>query len=300
MPQVTFGLALLSALLSTQAPSLDQVLARAGQYVSRFHDTCPLILADESYVQVLRPYGSTRTDMMGSGALLGQMGTPKVRELRSEYAVVAMPGTDRWLGFRNVVLVDGKTLPVDARRLERTLADLSPSAVDAARTISNESLRQDLTRVPHDINVPTFALTFVAPERQKSVVYTKKDEKKLDGAVVWVIGFSEVGPPLARRQDGTPQPSRGELWVDPATGDVVRTRVVFDSLDAYPDMKAHPERYYDVPRVSVDVVYKPNAGMNVRMPVEVKESFDSRAEVVTCTASYSNFRRPGVGANQAR
>jgi len=129
MPQVTFGLTLLSVLLATQAPSLDQALARAGQYVSGFHDSYPLILADESYL--------------------------------------------------------------------------------------------------------------------------------------------------------------------------VRTRVVFDSLDAYPDIKAHPERYYDVPRVTVDVVYKPNPQMKVRMPVEVKESFDSRAEVVTCTATYSNFRRPDVASNQA-
>jgi hypothetical protein len=278
-------------LLPAGPPTLDSVLARAGEYVTAWHQNSRLVIADEAYVQILRPYGSTRTDMMGSGAPLGQLGTPKVREMRSEFALVAATGTDQWQAFRDVVELDGKPLGDRRNRLERALADRSTEGVAEARRISKESLAFDLSTMPHDVNAPTFAMTFLAPAKQKGVAFRKKGEKKVDDVPVWVIEFTETGAPLATRRDGTPQPSRGEIWIEPESGRVVRSRVVFDSLDAYPDMKQHPERYADFPRVTIEVTYKPDARLNMWVPVEMKEAYDRRSDVVTCTATYSNYRR---------
>lgn len=49
----TFG-AILVSLLLPQAPSLENVLSRAGEYVTAFHQSTRLIVADESYVQIYR------------------------------------------------------------------------------------------------------------------------------------------------------------------------------------------------------------------------------------------------------
>jgi hypothetical protein len=75
---------LAASLLVAQTPSLGSVLAKAGEYVANYNQTYRLLVAEESYQQLLRPYGSTRNDLLASGAQLGEMGTPKLRKIRSD------------------------------------------------------------------------------------------------------------------------------------------------------------------------------------------------------------------------
>jgi len=280
-----------------QAPSLESVLAKAGEYVAAYNQAHPLLIAEESYQQLLRPYGSTTHDLLSSGPPLGEMGTPKLRRMRSEFALVAVPEAHAWAVFRDVFEVDGKALRAEKNRLERAFADSPDTAPGTARRFTDAALKYNLGRTLRDVNVPTFPLMFLMPEHQKGFAFTKKGEKRVDGSTVWVIEYVETQrPALTTTADGAPKPARGELWVEPATGRVVKTQLVFDTLDAYPDMKLHPERYADFPRVIIDVTYKRDAALDAWVPAQVEENYTRRDEVVTCTITYSNFRRLGSAA----
>ena len=274
-----------------QGPTLDSVLARAGEYVTGYNKTFRVLVAEESYEQVMRPYGNSRNDLLASGPPLGQMGTPKVRTLRSAFALVAFPDAHAWMAFRDVFEVDGKALRPEKNRLERGFTDTPQDALKIARAFTDEALKYNFGVTKRDVNVPTFPLMALMPLIQQGFAFTKKGEKRVDNQPAWVIEFNETQrPALAKMADGTPKPARGEIWVEPASGRVVRTRLVFDTLDAYPDMKVHPEKYADFPRVTIDVVYRPDAALNAWLPVEMQESYNRREEVVTCKLTYTGFR----------
>ena len=284
-----------ASLLVAQTPSLESVLAKAGEYAATYNQAHPVLIAEERYEQLLRPYGSTRNDLLASDAMLGQMGTPKLRRTRSEFAVVAIPEAQAWLAFRDVFEVDGKALRAEKDRLERAFTETPDTGLAAARALADAALKHNLGRTLRDVNVPTFPLMVLMPRQQAGFAFTKKGEKRVDNATVWVIEYTETQrPPLATTADGSPKPARGEVWVEPASGRVVRTHLVFDSLDAYPDMKLHPERYADFPRATIDVTYKLDPALNAWLPVEMEEDYTRRDEILTCKMTYSNFRRLDV------
>lgn len=277
------------SLLLPQAPTLETVLSRAAGYVTTYRETAPALVADETYVQISTLYGSTHRDLFATGAPAGEAGERKVRKTKSEFAIVA--DSSLWLAFRDVSDLDGKSLRTERNRLERALGD-RVTAIAAAMAISAESIRHNIGSMNRTVNIPTLALAALLPRNQSGFAFTKKGEKKVGGTSVWVVGYTETErPTLVRTQDGVPQPMRGEIWIDPAGGRVVRTSAVFDSLDAYPDMKAHPERYREFPRTTIEVTYAAEPRLDLWVPVEMKELYDRPSEVVRCTATYSNFRR---------
>jgi hypothetical protein len=122
--------------------------------------------------------------------------------------------------------------------------------------------------------------------------FTSKGEKRVGSETVWVVAFNETRrPALSQTADGQSKPARGELWIEPATGRIVRTHVVFDSLDAYPDMKLHPERYEDFPRATIDVVFAPDPALKAYLPVTMQEIYTRKDEVVTCKSAFTGYRR---------
>jgi hypothetical protein len=292
---IVLTLFLAASLLMAQAPTLESVLAKAGEYAATYNKATSVLIAEERYEQLLRPYGSTRTDMLASGAMLGQMGTPKLRRTRSEFALVAIREAQAWLAFRDVFEVDGKALRPEKDRLERAFTQTPDTGLAAARALADAALKHNLGRTLRDVNVPTFPLMFLMPRQQAGFAFTKKGEKRVDNATVWVVEYVETQrPAIATMADGSPKPARGEVWVEPTSGCVVKTHLVFDTLDAFPDMKLHPERYSDFPRATIDVTYKLDAALNAWLPVEMEEDYTRRDEVLTCKLTYSNFRRLDV------
>jgi len=274
-----------------QGPALDSVLAQAGEYVTNYNKTFRLLVAEESYEQIMRPYGNSRNDLLASGPPLGEMGTPKVRTMRSAFALVAFPDAHAWMAFRDVFEVDGKALRPEKNRLERAFTDTPQDALEMARAFTDETLKYNFGVTKRDVNVPTFPLMALMPLAQQGFAFTKKGEKRVNNAPAWVIEFNETQrPALARTADGTSKPARGELWVEPGSGRVVKTRLVFDTLDAYPDMRMRQEKYADFPRVTIDVTYRPDAALKAWLPVEMQESYMRREEVVTCKLTYAGFR----------
>jgi hypothetical protein len=224
--------------------------------------------------------------------MLGEMGTPKLRRMRSEFALVAVPEAQMWRAFRDVFEVDGNPLHPERNRLEQALAGSPGTRPADAQAFTDAALKYNLGRTLRGVNVPTFVLMFVAPQRRAGFAFTKKGEKRVDNVPVWVVEYTETQrPPLSMTVDGAPKPARGEFWVDPANGRIVKTHLVFDTLDAYPDMKLRPERYADFPRSAIDVTYRLDASLNAWLPVQMEETYTRRDEMLTCKLAYSNFRR---------
>jgi hypothetical protein len=72
-----------------------------------------------------------------------------------------------------------------------------------------------------------------------------------------------------------------------------QTHLVFDTLDAVPDMKIQPAKYAgDSPRAMVDVVFAPDAGLGAWLAVETQENYSSRDEIVTCKSTLRDPSRP--------
>lgn len=213
--------------------SLDDVLKRVGAYVSAYGEKASLIVAVEKYTQSLTFEGAN------------EMQRP--RRLVAEFAIVKAPGG--WVGFRDVVEVNGEKV---ADRRDRLMSILNDAAPDSSQVmkIANESARYNIGPVSRNFNVPTAALFFFQPENIARFAFTKKGTKKSDGVEVWEIDFKETRTPsMVVTRAGVDVPMIGTLWVVPADGTVVRTRMVMRN---FADQMTSPVQGAPAPRPAVN------------------------------------------------
>src|SRR5687768_14705747 len=135
-----------------EAPSLKQVLARAGDYSVSYGAALASVIADESFTQEI--------------VLRGNETTHERRLLESEIAFVKLAGAIEWLAFRSALRVDGSSVGDGTGRLDRLLRDAPQSALSQAREITAESARHHLGPVLRNFNVPTTGLQFILPPPQ--------------------------------------------------------------------------------------------------------------------------------------
>jgi hypothetical protein len=189
--------------------TLEQVMARVGQYVASYGEKAAVVVATEKYSQTMMVDGVDKI--------------PRPLQLEAEFAIVRVSGGG-WSGFRDVVEVDGK--PVHDRR-DRLVALLTNTAGDASEVtrIANESARYNVGPVSRNFNVPTAGMFFFYPDDHVRFTFTRKGTKKIEGIETWEIAFKETrSPSLIRTRAGKDVPIEGALWVKPEDGTVVRTR----------------------------------------------------------------------------
>ena len=193
-------------------PSLEQVLQRMGAYVTAYGERAALIVATEKYIQRVSSEDGTNFPP---------------RQLLAEFAIVKVPGPVGWVGFRDVVQVNGESLTDRRDRLAKLLSD-SAGDVGEARRISNESARFNIGPISRNFNVPTTTLFFFHPANLPRFTFKMKGMKKIDGIDTCVLDFKETRhPSLVMKKDGTDAPCEGTVWVSPADGTIVRTLVTF-------------------------------------------------------------------------
>jgi hypothetical protein len=288
MTRSVVGLLTVGLFVGVQAPSLETVLARAGEYVAQSRQDVSALFAEEYSVQILRNYGVQSGDLPG----LGESSGHTRRSLRSELVLLAVPGRNVWDVYRHTFALNEQPVDDLKDRLRRVFSGPPAAAVAEATRLSIESARRNLGAIRRTMNVPTLALEFLASASQPGFSFTKKGEKKVDGVPVWVIAFAEVRrPSLISTPDGRSLPVRGEMWIDPANGRVMKTQVTLDSLDAFKEMKERPEDYTAFPRVAIETTFRLDRALNAWVPAEMKESYDRGFEVVTCTVTYTNYSR---------
>jgi hypothetical protein len=100
---------------------------------------------------------------------------------------------------------------------------------------------------------------------------------------VWELEFLERRrPTIIRQTDGRPVFSRGRMWIEAATGAVLRTSLT---------VKMNPIGTY-----TLTTRFERVAAMDFVLPVRLDELYVTPDQVVTGRATYTNYRRFQTGA----
>ena len=216
----------LAAAAPALAPSALPVPAPAAEAAPADRDVEQVVQKMAGYVAA---YGPQTSVIVGVEKYTQQVTIEerhvRPRSLVAEFAIVKAAGRVGWSGYRDVVEVDGK--PVADRR-DRLLSLLTgPAGREAElRRIADESARYNVGPVIRNFNVPTTALFFFHPQLVDRFTFRRAGSKKIDGVETLAIDFKETRrPTLVMRSDGSDVPCEGTVWVVPADGTIVRTRL---------------------------------------------------------------------------
>jgi hypothetical protein len=247
--------------------SLKDVMKRVERYVAGYGEQASIVVCSERYEQQAQGSGTT---------------ADASRTLVSDFALVYADAIRGWLGFRDVLEVNGRRVGDRDDRLARVLMG-AQGRFDEARRVSDESARYNIGAIERNFNVPTAALFFFTPDNHARFKFTAR-AVTADGT--WEIAFKETDrPTLIRTPDGRPVPSAGTIWVDPQTGTILRTRLQVETVSAHAQ---HGQGH-------VDVVYRHVDELNMWLPASMDEQFEvSRGPIfdrVLGHAEYSNYRR---------
>ena len=223
---VAFSLALFAAtpsITSSQAsPTTDQalepLLQKMATYIATYGQKASMFVGIEKYTQSVS---------------LPDVPPTRPRRLVAEFAIVKAPDGTGWIGFRDVVEYDGQKVSDRRDRLVTILTDTESDSAQVTK-LANESARFNIGPISRNFNTPTSTLFFFYPANLSRFVFTRKGVRKIDGIETVEIAFKESkSPTLVRTQRGVDVPSEGLLWVVPADGTVVRSRLVLRNFADY-------------------------------------------------------------------
>jgi hypothetical protein len=269
-------------------PSLAAVLTRAGEYALAYESRFSLLVAEEDYYQRAdRPPQAGNANQARTSNPSGSfdIGGRRARRLRSDYLLVKSD-EGGWLPFRDVFEVDGRKVRDREDRMVKLLLSPSPSALDRARRLMDESTRYNLGRVVRTINIPTLAVLLVQPNLRARFVFTRDGETMVAGRSAWALAFDErVRPTLVRTTTGADLPMSGRLWIDPATGTVLKTEMSVADSNVI---------------ATVAVEFREDTSLDLWVPAEMTEYYKatSSSDEIRCTATYKNYRKFSVSTDE--
>jgi len=166
--------------------------------------------------------------------------------------------------LRDPFAVDDNALRERTPRITAALARPSQAALDQALAYTTESHRYFLDEIILRLNDPTLPLRFVEPDNHMRSTFKIDGKKKIEGIDTVGLAFQEpkVKPPA------TPDyvlptaghaSARGKLWVEPATGRVLRTEISLQS---------------DTETARITVDYKRDAELDVFLPSSMTSTFE--------------------------
>ena len=206
------------AVLARQA-ALEDVLAKAAQYVAAFTDPSRVLVCEESYEHT---YIRLMVNTAGGSERLPQGGSKWV----AEKIVLATPDEAKaglpWIEFRDVVSLNGKPARDGVSRLPKLL--IEPKVPDTAEAlkITRESANSQTGRLGRMVLLPRLAAVFLHAANQPRFVFKKGGDRTIKGVKTWEVRFQEKSAPtIIKAASGQDAPSSGSLWIDPATGAVL-------------------------------------------------------------------------------
>jgi hypothetical protein len=273
---------------SSQIETLDAVLARTGEYVTRFERDLAGIVAEEHYEQVIH------TSSVSSWPNLVTH-----RVLKSDLLLVRPQDADEWIQFRDVFEVDGQPVRDRSDRLVKLFLEPSGSTSQQVRRIVFEGARYNIGNLVRTINVPIVPLSVLDPVNQPRFRFERDESSKnrvtIDNLVVtadlpasanfrvstnvWVIRYREVRRnTLIHTTAGRDLPSRGRFWIEPSTGRVLMSELIAGDATV---------------EGQIDVSYQSQPLLGLLVPVEMREKYHVTREHTTVegTATYTNFRQ---------
>jgi len=264
----------------TSDPALAALLEEAGAYVAAYERTFSDLLAEEKYTQQL--------------LRSAHGGVQQTRVMRSELLFVRLPGDIPWTTFRDVFESDGRAVRDRASRLEKLFAAPQEEAAKQAEAILRESARFNLGRTWRNFNVPVAALPFLHPRNQDRFAWERKGVRTILGVRAAQVHYEEVRRPSLIRDTGSSGsiPARGDFWIDPANGRVLRSEMTLALNEAA--------------EVSLLVDFRPEPKLDIWVPSEMREFWGlshaaeeasvsghslGSAEYLECLARYTSYRR---------
>lgn len=273
---------LAAAVLRAQEPTLDDVLARAAVYVSRYQQQLRGLVAEETYRQNVMSTAPGRN--IGPGARSRQ--TREGRELKSDLLLVKLSDENFWMQFRDVFEVDRKPVRDRDQRLYKLFVEAKIDARAQAETIQQESARYNLGPIMRTINVPIMALLFFERNVQPIVKFeqgkagnVRRFEGLADAAAIWMIEYRETQKgTMVKGANNKDIPSHGRVWLDSSNGRVLQTELISEDTDL---------------RADINVTYKVEPGLDLLVPGEMREIYVIRRNDtrIDGRATYGRFRQ---------
>jgi hypothetical protein len=252
--------------------TVDATLRRAAGYVGSFERTFAAVMWRERYQQEAH----ARRQFTSSGSRF-QVLTGR-RLLESELLLLWLPADATWLAVRDVIAVDGVVRADADRHVSRALGG-APILVSQLKQLALENGRYNIGTIVHTFNEPTFALLLLDDQHRRRFAFRRGKREAVKGHRAVTYEFVERARPTLIKDRDSDVPSRGTLWIDESSGQVLRTSL---------ELEAKEKGL----RGSMTVRYDAHADFDVLVPVEMRESYLSTSgEEVTTVATYSNFRR---------
>jgi len=243
--------------VSAQSVQVKDLLPRVGAYIRTFIESFSNVVAEESYKQ--------------------EMTSPRrKRQLKSDLMLVKYPGAEAWLLFRDTFEVDGKSVRSEPERLTKLFVEPPESALRRAREISSASEKYNLANIG-TINNPLLVLALMQEQNHERFRFTLGNLDKSAGPDVRILQFQEMRTPSLIKLDGNADVfTNGLLWVEQATGRVVKTQFNLGRRGT---------------GIEIITTFHQDPDLQIDVPVLLKEWYpDGSGGDITGEASYSHFR----------
>lgn len=202
-----------------EQPTLEDVLAKAAQYVTAFTDPSRALVCEEAYEHT---YYRRMMNTAGGSERVPQ----NTRRWVAEKVVLATPTEEKagfpWLEFRDIVSLDKKPARDGVSRLPKLLIGPQVPDVTAAMAITRESTNTQTGRLERMVALPRLLAVFLHAVNQPRFAFTKGGNRTIKGVKTIEVKFQETGSPtILRSTTGGDAKSTGSFWIDPASGAVL-------------------------------------------------------------------------------
>jgi formylglycine-generating enzyme required for sulfatase activity len=263
-------------------PSIDVIMARAGQYVSTFFERFSNVVAEENYVQ--DTLGNLASVALGGRNSIQVGGRSSHRELKADFLLVKN-GAAEWIPFRDVFEVDGSAVRDREQRLQKLFVQAKPDALAQALQIANESSRFNIGAVQRTLNTPTQTLIYLRPDSQDRFKFSLGKRDPAAGDNVWIVDFKETArPTFVHGLRDLDIPSTGRYWIDAGTGRIIRSELELTTQGV---------------RARLTTSFRIDERFQIDVPFEMREQYFLDRSQVTATATYTRFRRFDVNSDES-
>lgn len=206
------------------------------------------------------------------------------RTLESDVAFVGLPGGAGWLGYRDVLRVNGRPTRRAGPSLSALLSLQNGDATDRARALLFAGAVHNLG-APRTINLPSLPLEFLHPRNAGRLTLSASQPADTTrgacrGRQLDLV--ETLRPTLIQRPLGGDMPSRVSAWVEPESGRLCRAEV------RTRDASAGDGGFEAV--VAVD--FSHDAAVDLTVPTRMREEFFvAPLGRGTSEATYGSYRR---------
>jgi hypothetical protein len=246
--------------LPQSLPPARAIVKAITQYVGDYQRQFVQLVADERAVQ----------RVTAAGSLLA------TRELRGELFSTFLADTGGWMSLHDIQQVDGEPVPagpnVRALLQSQSIRELGPR-------LAAENARYNLGHVSRNFNEPTLALLLFTPLHVGDV--STKGVQPIASPIGEPLAILRVvldrQAPLVRGL-GRHVTTTGEFEIEPTTGRVRRTMIVFDDGDV---------------TARLETRYAADDHVGMWVPVAFTEHYTARhtTEVTDVTTTLDHYRR---------